>query len=98
MRLPTIKVSVENFHNKNQFLIRYTNSRDNWIMFQSYGSECAMYNQNTGTLFLNLNCWLSKTTSKHLYLFINEMTRLSCHNCNELKELIEEKEIKTYRR
>ena len=99
MGLPSVKVSVENLHNKNQFVIEFKTLRgDNWIVFQSYSSECAMYNRTTRTLYLNRDCWLSKTTSKHLYIFINEYTHLSCHNCKELEELINEEEIKTYRR
>jgi len=99
MSLPSIKVSVENLHNKNQFVITFRTLRgDDWLCFQSYSSECALYNRTTGTLYLNRNCWLSKTTSKHLYIFINEFTRLSVHNCKELEELIKEEEIKTYRR
>lgn len=98
-RPPEVKVSVENLHNKNQFVITFkTITGDEWICFQSYTSECALYNKNSRTLYLNSNCWLSKTTSKHLYIFINEYTHLSCHNCKELAELIEEEEIKTYTR
>ena len=99
LTLPSIKVSVENLHNKNQFVIEFkTITGDNWLCFQSYTSECALYNKTSQTLFLNRNCWLSKTTSKHLYLFINEYTRLSCHNCKELEQLINDGDIKEYRR
>ena len=98
-RLPSIKVSVENLHNKNQFVIEFkTLSGDNWLCFQSYTSECALYNRTNRKLYLNSNCWLSKTTSKHLYLFINEYTHLSVHNCKELQEMIRDEEIITYSR
>lgn len=98
MSLPTLKLSVENLHNKNQFVIEFTTGGNRWLCFQSYTSEYALYNTSKRVLYLNRNCWLSKTTSKHLYLFINEYTHLSCHNCKELQELIKEEEIKSYRR
>lgn len=99
MRIPEVKVSVENLHNKNQFVIEFkTLNGDNWLCFQSYSSECAMYNRTSGKLYLNKSCWLSKTTSKHLYIFINEYTRLSVHNSKELQDMIKEEEIITYTR
>lgn len=97
--LPNVRVRVENLHNKNQFVIGFkTITSDEWLCFQSYSSECALWNISKQELWINQNCWLSKTTSKHLYLFINEYTRLSCHSRKELEELIKDGEIKTYRR
>lgn len=98
MSLPTLKLSVENLHNKNQFVIEFTTGGCRWLCFQSYTSECCLYNSTKRVLYLNKNCWLSKTTSKHLYLFINEYTHLSVHNCKELQEMIKEEEIKIYSR
>ena len=98
MKLPTIKAFVENLYNKNQFVITITLNGVKWYIFQSYTSECAMYNTSKGELYLNTKCWLSKTTSKHLYLFINDYTRLSVHSKKELEELISDKDIKLYAR
>lgn len=89
MKIPSINVYVENLHNKNQFVIKFkTTKGDDWSIFQSYSSECALYNSKSRKLYLNRNCWLSKTTSKHLYIFINEYTPFSAHNRKELEELI----------
>lgn len=97
--LPALKVDVSNLHNKNQFVIEFKLMLgDEWVCFQSYSSECALYNKTKREFYLNENCWLSKTTSKHLYIFINEYTHLSVHSKKELEEMIEEGEIRTYRR
>ena len=95
---PALKCSVENLRNKNQHLIYTSIGGCDWIVFQSYKSECAMYNKTKRQVWLNIDCWLSKTTSKHLYIFLSNYTHLSVHNINELKEMIEEGEIIKYSR
>lgn len=97
-KLPKIRCRVENLYNKNQFVIFTNVNKKEYIIFQSYSSEIAIYHIN-GDLYINdkyIN--YSKTTSKHLYLFINDYTRFSCHNLPELKQLIKEGSIKTYTR
>lgn len=61
-------MKVENFYNKNQFLIE----SDDLIEFQSYESLVASINKKTGILKLGLDWDYSNTTMKHLYLFIND--------------------------
>lgn len=61
-------MKVKNFYNKNQFLIE----SDELIEFQSYESLVASINKKTGTLTLGLDWDYSKTTTKHLYLFLND--------------------------
>lgn len=61
-------MKVQNFYNKNQFIIF---GGDAIVTFQSYNSIIAKINKE-GTLILG-NSWnYSKTTLKHLYLFIND--------------------------
>ena len=58
---------VEQFYNKNQFLIKGANG----ITFQSYESTIAnISKQGKLTLFSDWN--YSHTTLKHLYLFLND--------------------------
>ena len=59
---------VQNFYNKNQFIIF---GGDAIVTFQSYNSIIAKIDKN-GTLFLGNDWNYSKTTLKHLYLFIND--------------------------
>lgn len=61
-------MKVENFYNKNQFIIF---GGDAMVTFQSYNSIIAKIDKN-GTLFLGNDWNYSKTTLKHLYLFIND--------------------------
>ena len=61
-------MKVENFYNKNQFIIF---GGDAIVTFQSYNSIIAKIGKN-GTLTLGINWNYSKTTLKHLYLFIND--------------------------
>lgn len=64
----TKKIKVEQFYNKNQFIIR-TNEK---IIFQSYDSTIAEIDLNTRKIKLFTDWDYSNTTRKHLYLFISE--------------------------
>lgn len=61
-------MKVENFYNKNQFIIF---GGDAMVTFQSYNSVIAKIDKN-GTLTLGCDWNYSKTTLKHLYLFISD--------------------------
>lgn len=61
-------MKVQNFYNKNQFLIE----SDKLIQFQSYNSLIASINKNKGTLTLGVDWDYSNTTMKHLYMFIDD--------------------------
>lgn len=61
-------MKVQNFYNKNQFIIT---GGDAIVTFQSYNSVIAKIDKK-GTLILGNNWNYSKTTLKHLYLFIND--------------------------
>lgn len=60
-------MKVEQFYNKNQFVITGASK----IVFQSYNSTCAIINED-GDLILGYDWDYSKTTMKHLYLFLDE--------------------------
>lgn len=61
-------MKVQNFYNKNQFII---SGGDAIVTFQSYDSIIAKIDKK-GTLILGDDWNYSKTTLKHLYLFIND--------------------------
>lgn len=61
-------MKVEQLENKNQFIILGNNGE---IEFQSYNSRIAEINKN-GTLELSSRWNYSKTTSKHLYIFLEK--------------------------
>lgn len=63
---------VQNFYNKNQFIIF---GGDAVVTFQSYNSIIAKIDKN-GTFWLGNDWNYSKTTLKHLYLFINDYFNL----------------------
>lgn len=60
-------IKVENFYNKNQFLIR----EEKKVILQSYNSIVAIWDSYRGKLTLGKNWDYSNTTAKHLYLFIS---------------------------
>ena len=83
---------VENLYNRNQFLIRV----DGRIYFQSYESIIAFIHNDEIYIdvdFINY----SKTTSKHLYIFLREYAELNINNLKELNNFIKRKFIKLYR-
>lgn len=67
-------MKVTNFYNKNQFIIKNGDE----IFFQSYESMIAKIDKE-GVLYLGDDWDYSKTTLKHLYLFINDYK----YNMNE---------------
>lgn len=64
-------MKVHQLENKNQFII----FNNKYRVFQSYNSTVAIYNIENNTLYLNRSKWdYSKTTLKHLYIFIINYT------------------------
>ncbi len=77
-------MKVENFYNKNQFRI-YGEGKN---IFQSYESTIAII--ENGSLTLGRDWDYSKTTSKHLYLFLNDyLWELSSEIKNAIIEALE---------
>lgn len=77
---------VEQFYNKNQFIIR----SDNTITFQSYNSTVAIL--KNGVLTLGSDWDYSRTTLKHLYKFFNDCVYV----IKELEELDQKSNKKAY--
>lgn len=85
-------MKVENFYNKNQFIIK----GEGKTVFQSYQSEIAEINKN-GDLTLGIDWDYSRTTLKHLYLFLNDYIVLFNTNLKEyIKELQNKSNKKAY--
>ena len=83
------KVRVYQLANKNQFVIEYYVNGELLTCFQSYYSLIAIYNRTTKELFINNNKWdYSKTTLKHLKMFINEWTPYTYENKQQFSHLI----------
>lgn len=61
-------MKIKQLENKNQFVILGNNGE---IEFQSYSSRIAKIDKN-GTLELSSRWDYSKTTSKHLYIFLEK--------------------------
>lgn len=61
-------MKIKQFYHQNQFVIFNTDE----IVFQSYNSTIAKYNTTTRTLTLGNDWDYSVTTSKHLYMFIED--------------------------
>lgn len=66
-------LKVENFYNKNQFLIREGEK----LILQSYNSIVAIWDNEKQTLVLGKDWGYSRTTTKHIYLFIYDFVRNS---------------------
>lgn len=66
-------MKVEQFYNKNQFVIY---GGDAIVTLQSYNSIVAKINKK-GTLIFGNDWNYSKTTLKHLYLFLNDYKYLA---------------------
>ena len=61
-------MQVQQLYNKNQFII----TNNNLIVFQSYNSTIAEYDENQKTLKIFYDWDYSKTTLKHFYLFLQD--------------------------
>ena len=72
-------MKVENFNSvPNQFLIRDNGT----ISFQSYDTQVAMITPN-GQVYLNQNMInYSRTTSRHLYIFLQRFAFFTPEECN----------------
>ena len=98
-------MKVKQLENKNQFVILGNNGE---IEFQSYDSRIAKINKS-GTLELSIKWNYSKTTLKHLYIFLDryfysldkfiqeELKKILYENCNNkrasMQKLIDDEKI-----
>jgi len=74
-------VKIEQFYNKNQFVI----TEEKKVTFQSYNSTIAVLNRKELTLGFYWD--YSKTTMKHLYLFLQDYVLLN----DEIKNILKSK-------
>ena len=73
-------MKIKQFYNKNQFIINDEEKQK--IYFQSYNSMIAIYDRSKQRLTLGYDWDYSKTTSKHLYLFIDDYCFIEGFNIN----------------
>lgn len=77
-----LKPLVTQLCNKNQFVVRV----GNWCIFQSYDSIIALHNYDENkTYIVKEYINYSKTTSKHLYIFLRH--ELNIHTIYDLPSL-----------
>lgn len=72
-------LKVTQLENKNQFLMEGSEK----AIFQSYNSIIAVYDKENDILTLGKDWDYSKTTTKHLYIFLDQMFRYSWSNLKE---------------
>lgn len=78
-------MKVKQLENKNQFVILGNNGE---IEFQSYDSRIAKINKS-GTLELSIKWDYSKTTLKHLYIFLEKyLYNLDDYIKNDIKNIL----------
>lgn len=63
------KMKVRQLENKNQFLME----DEKQVIFQSYNSIIAIFNKKTRDLTLGCDWDYSRTTLKHLYIFLRDV-------------------------
>ena len=87
-----VKVRVRQLENKNQFVIDYNNAGDphfSIVCFQSYATLIALWDQKEKILYINWSMYdYSKTTLKHLKIFINNYTSFDYESKNQFTKLI----------
>lgn len=74
-------MKVQQLENLNQFLME----NDKMAIFQSYDSIIAVYDKENDVLTLGIDWDYSKTTTKHLYIFMNNL--FDYNNASQYKEL-----------
>lgn len=77
---------VEQLYNLNQFVIR----NEIETIFQSYNSTIAIINRHEKTLTLWTDYDYSKTTSKHLKLFLNDYLHFYYETKKQLEKAIKD--------
>lgn len=89
MRITNL-VNDNGSHAVNQFLVETTEK----TYFQSYETIIAVKDNNNGKITLSQDWCYSKTTSKHLYIWLRDYTRHHVSGQDDVVELIENGTIK----
>lgn len=84
---------VNQFYNKNQFVIDWENK----TIFQSYDSTIAIIDYSSKTITFWIDYDYSKTTSKHLKLFLNDYLSFYYDSKKELEKAIKDWFIKDFK-
>ena len=99
-RLETFtKTRVYQLENKNQFVIEFIKPNNYSVLcFQSYKTLIAVYDCEYKQMLINWRYWdYSKTTSKHLKIFVNRYTYFEYLNKQQfLKEIRNNSLIDTF--
>lgn len=66
-----------------------------YIFFQSYEAIIARYNKENGKIVLSKDWEYSKTTRKHLYIFLRDYTSHSVYSYNDVRNNIKNKVFNT---
>lgn len=93
MNTTTFNCKVNNFYNKNQFVI----DCDWKTIFQSYESIICIIDYMNKTITFWIDYDYSKTTSKHLKLFLSDYLYFDYENKKELQKTIKDWFIKDYK-
>jgi hypothetical protein len=91
MKNSTFKVNQ--FYNKNQFVIDW----DGKTIFQSYDSTIAIIDYASKTITFWIDYDYSKTTSKHLKLFLNDYLNFYYDSKKDLEKSIKDWFIKDFK-
>lgn len=85
-------MKVKQLENKNQFLME----DEKQVIFQSYNSVIAIFNKKTRDLTLGCDWDYSRTTLKHLYIFLKDVIYydLKLEQKTRIKEALESKNTK----
>jgi hypothetical protein len=90
--METTTFKVNQFYNKNQFVIDW-----DWkTIFQSYDSTIAIIDYVNKTITFWIDYDYSKTTSKHLKLFLNDYLSFYYDSKKELEKSIKDWFIKDF--
>ena len=90
-------IEVRQFHHQNQYEIFVTWNDGKYVIFQSYNTVIAVYSYDECKMYLSRDMWdYSRTTLRHLYLFIKIYTYYMPHSKSDIMDLLREKKLHFY--
>jgi len=95
--MKTINCKVNQLYNKNQFVIFCKDTENDFITFQSYESTICIIDYENKIIQFWPDYDYSKTTSKHLKLFLRDYLNFHYENKKELEKAIKDWFIKDYK-
>lgn len=88
--MKTINCKVNQFYNKNQFVIFSKDTENDFITFQSYESIICIIDYKNKTIQFWIDYDYSKTTWKHLNLFLKEYFTYDNRNRKLINKIIKD--------